>query len=485
MKSILRGAILAVALTGAGLGSVIAQKAPDNTPRTSIALEHGSHQLGNRTDLMMESWRNYGLGQFIHWGLYAIPGGHWEGKYYGGAAEWIRSWKDMPNEAYDKLYKEFDPQNFDPKAWAKQAKSMGAKYMIITTKHHDGFCLWPSEYTEYDVTNSPYGKDIIGPLVEAYDAEGIDVYLYFSVMDWNHPGYRSKLETEEDREAYESFKEFTRNQLLELLGLYPTTKGLWFDGTWDAAWKEQAAFADKLETEMREKIPGLIIGSRFRPDDYGNRHFDSNGDLMGDYEQGWERKLPETFEDTKGNDWDCVMTVPENQWGYHSDWRGHVKTSFELIEMLVKSVSLNGNFVMNFGPDGQGSIRQEETQLAAEIGDWMNVNHEAIYGCGYLDWKKQDWGYYTKNRETGKIYMVVFNMPLNGALKVKIPSKVSLGKVSPLENPKTNLEVEEIHRDEYLIHFENQKSSNSPVVIVIEPSFSEKQEGAEYQKAKT
>ncbi|WP_186757438.1 alpha-L-fucosidase [Echinicola salinicaeni] len=483
MKKLICGAALSVMFAGGNADLAMAQT-PKNTPRVSIALEHGAHNLGKRTDPMMGTWRNYGLGQFIHWGVYAIAGGHWDGKYYGGAAEWIRSWKEMPKDAYDNLYKQFDPKEFDAKAWAKQAKDMGAKYMIITTKHHDGFCLWPSEFTDYDVSNSPYKEDIIGPLVEAYDAEGIDVYLYFSVIDWNHPGYRSALKSEKDREEYEAFKEFTKNQLVELLERYPSTKGLWFDGTWDAAWKEQVAFADELEAELREMVPGLIIGSRFRPDDYGNRHFDSNGDLMGDYEQGWERKLPKTIEDVKGNDWDCVMTVPENQWGYHSDWRGHVKTSFELIEMLVHSVALNGNFVLNFGPNGEGGIRKEETQLATEIGDWMAVNHEAIYDCGYLDWEKQDWGYYTLDRKTGKIYMVVFNMPLNGALRVKTPNKVKLDKVYSLKDGK-NFTPEEIHKNEYFIHYTSDKQPESPMVFVIESSSGEEGKGHTYQKAKT
>ncbi|SHO64811.1 alpha-L-fucosidase [Algoriphagus zhangzhouensis] len=458
---------------------------PKNTPRTSLTLEYGAHRIGKRTDQMMETWRNYGLGQFIHWGVYALTGGHWDGEYYSGAAEWIRSWDKMPKDAYDQLYKSFDPKNYEPKAWAKQAKEMGAKYMIITTKHHDGFSLWPSKYTDYDVTNSPYGNDIIGPLVEAYDAEGIDVYLYFSVMDWSQPGYRVSLETEEDRTAYEDFKAFTRNQLIELLELYPSAKGLWFDGTWDEAWKEQAVFADELEKEMRAMIPGLIIGSRFRPDDYGNRHFDSNGDLMGDYEQGWERKLPNTYEDTKGNDWDAVMTVPENQWGYHSDWRGHVKSSYELIEMLVKSVSLDGNFVLNFGPDGQGNIRSEEAKLAKEIGDWMKVNQKAIYSCGYLNWQKQDWGYYTQSREDGKIYMVVFNQPLDGKLRVKTADKVILDKVYPLENPGMILTPELIQKNEYFIPVIMDQKWTSPYVIVVESSSTDEDKNGGFQKAKT
>ena len=120
-----------------------------------FVLEHGAHRTGKRTDADMQHWREYGLGQFIHWGVYAIPGGHWNGKCYDGAAEWIRSWNEMPVAAYDSLYKQFNPTSFDANYWAKMSENMGAKYVIITTKHHDGFCLWPSKFTNYSIKNTP------------------------------------------------------------------------------------------------------------------------------------------------------------------------------------------------------------------------------------------------------------------------------------------------------------------------------------------
>lgn len=384
-----------------------------------FVLEHGAHRTGKRTDADMQHWREYGLGQFIHWGVYAIPGGHWNGKCYDGAAEWIRSWNEMPVAAYDSLYKQFNPTSFDANYWAKMSENMGAKYVIITTKHHDGFCLWPSKFTNYSIKNTPYKKDILKQLVDAYNLRGIDVYLYFSIIDWNHTAYRSTLKSKQDSTAYEGFKQFTRNQLIELLTDYPTIKGFWFDGTWDKAWVNQSKFADELDVELRALHPGLIIGSRFRADELGKRGTDSNGQLMGDYEQGWERDLPNKIDDVHGNDWECVMTIPENQWGYHSEWKGYVKSSFNLIDMLVKSVSMNGNFVLNFGPDGNGNIRPEETKIAQEIGSWMKVNKEAVYGCTFTELKKQDWGYYT--RKNNKVFMTVVNRPLNNLLCVEIP----------------------------------------------------------------
>lgn len=471
-----------ILLLGVFIGQSEAQK------RASVPLKHGAHRVGKRTDAEMQRWREHGLGQFIHWGVYAIPGGHWEGKFYSGAAEWIRSWKDMPNEAYDNLYKAFNPTSFNAKHWAKMAKEMGVKYMIFTTKHHDGFCLWPSKYTDYTIAHSPYKKDIVKEVVDAYTQEGIDVHLYFSIIDWNHTGYRSAIpKTDEEKAGYEKFKTFTANQLKELLTNYPAIKGLWFDGSWDKAWINEAAWTDALGEELRAMHPGLIIGSRFRADENGKRHFDTNGDLIDDYEQGWERDLPNSIEDVYENDWDCIMTVPENQWGYHSDWRGYVKTSYDLIEMMAKSVSMNGNFVINFGPDGKGAIRSEETQLAKEIGEWMKVNNEAIYGCEYAGLKEQGWGYFTKKGNT--LYLLVFNRPISNKLKVVVPKGgIKPEKAYLLEN-KQKVEIINGGKNKqndniYYITVPDNYQTNKPFVITVDVN-EHASDSDTYQQART
>lgn len=141
--------------------------------------------------------------------------------------------KDWKN-TYDNLYKQFNPKDFDAKRWAKQAKDMGARYVIFTTKHHDGFALWPTKYSAYNITKTPYKKDIVKQIVDAYDAEGIDVFLYFSILEWNNPDYLYKEpQTAEEKAKYSKFLKYTENQLLELLKNYPQIKGFWFDGTWD------------------------------------------------------------------------------------------------------------------------------------------------------------------------------------------------------------------------------------------------------------
>jgi len=433
MKSILKTICVAV------LGLVFSQDSygqwtgPKVKPTEHKEVKYGSLTPEYRTDANMEAFRNYGLGQFIHWGLYAIPGNEWEGgsaRKGAAASEWIRTWSGPTapknwKETYDNLYKKFDPKDFDAKQWAKQAKDMGAKYMIFTTKHHDGFALWPTKYSGYNITRSPYKKDIVKEVVDAYTAEGIDVYLYFSILEWNNPDYLSKEpKTEEEKKNYDRFLQYTKNQLLELLANYPQIKGFWFDGTWDQSWVKAYDFTYNLEKELRAKHPGLIIGSRFRNDEHGKRHFDSNGKILGDYEQGWERKLPQEFEWLDGNDWDAVMTIPPNGWGYMKDWSGiYTKTTDDLLDMLMHTVSLNGNFVLNFGPDGQGLMHPEEDKIAKELGDWMKVNGEAVYGVRHADLPKTKLGYLTQKDKN--LYLTVFNRPVNNIARIAIPKKAT------------------------------------------------------------
>lgn len=428
--NVLKYSMLTLLGMGLASGQVSAQwTGPKQKPAERKEVKFGPITPKNRTDANMEAFRNYGLGQFIHWGLYAIPGNEWEGvsaRKGAAASERIRTWSG-PNapknwkETYDNLYKQFDPKSFDAKAWAKQAKDMGAKYMIFTTKHHDGFALWPTQYSEYDVMASPYKKDIVKEVVDAYTAEGIDVYLYFSVLEWNNPDYLTKAPvTAEEKAKYNKFLQYTKNQLMELLTNYPQIKGFWFDGTWDQSWVQSYEFTYNLEKELREKHPGLIIGSRFRNDEFGKRHFDSNGDILGDYEQGWERKLPQAYEWLDGNDWDAVMTIPPNGWGYMKDWSGlYTKTTDDLLDMLMQSVSLNGNFVLNFGPDGQGKMHPGEDKIAKELGAWMKVNGEAVHGARHADLPVSKLGYYTAKGNT--LYLSVFNRPVNNIARIAVP----------------------------------------------------------------
>nr|WP_204975472.1 alpha-L-fucosidase [Microbacterium esteraromaticum] len=386
--------------------------------------------VSRRDDEAMRRFRRYGLGQFIHFGLYSILGNEYQGvsAAEGAAApEWIRAWRgpSAPEgwpDTYDRLNESFDPAELDAEAWARQAKRMGARYVIFTTKHHDGFALWPSEHSDYTVAHSPCERDLVGEVVDAYTAEGIDVFLYFSVLDWHHPGYIGSVPSDAaEKQGWQEFLDYTRAQLLELLDRYPAARGLWFDGTWDESWIASYEFTHRLERELRERRPGLIIGSRFRNDEHGARHFDSDGALLGDYEQGWERKLPESFEMLAGNDWDCAMTIGPNAWGYMRDTRGqYQKTADDLIDLLMRCRSMNGNLVVNFGPDGTGRMTEHESDVAEQLGAWVSANGEAVYDAGHVDLDRTGMGWLTGTGE--RLFLTVINRPVNGVARLRFPS---------------------------------------------------------------
>lgn len=446
-KLFLTAALFSATLSYAQVGT---QQASVKLPaEMEIKLEYGADRLGKRYDKDMQKFRENRLGAFVHWGLYAIPGGEWNGKVYHGAAEWLKAWAKVPIGEWLDLMEQWNPTDYNPVKWAKSFKKMGVKYVKITTKHHEGFCLWPSKYTKYTVANTPYKKDLIGPLVKACNDEGIDIAFYFSVMDWSHPDYRYDIKTPEDQVAFNRFLDFTENQLRELATTYPTVKDFWFDGTWDKSIKKNGWWTAKMERMLKELVPGVTVNSRLRADDYGKRHFDSNGHLMGDYESAYERRLPDPVKDLQVVDWDweACMTVPENQWGYHKDWSlSYVKTNEEILERVVHAVSMGGNMLVNFGPMANGDFRKEEKDIMDYIGRWMNKNGECIYGCGYAGLPKQDWGYFTKDKKGG-IYMIVFNRPFSGMLRVNVPKGMQIEKAESLNGGE--LKVMETTRNEY------------------------------------
>ena len=415
-------------------------------PKPRVELKYGAQREGRRPDTAMARWRAHRLGMIIHFGLYSQAGGTWDGISYPSAAEFIKANAKVPDVEYDKLLKTFNPDKKAPKNWARLAKQLGAKYVVITTKHHEGFCLWPSKHTDFAVHSTPYKTDFLGEFINACEEEGLDVMLYYSILDWHHKSWRYALKDEDDRTEFMKYWKFATLQLEELLDRYPGVKGFWFDGTWDSSVKNNGYLTYELEQRLRKIKPDLVIGSRLRADETGARHFDANGQLMGDYEQGWERKLPVA---PLENDWECVMTVPENQWGYHAKWSGHVKDSIELIEMLARCTALDGNFVLNIGPQGNGSIRSEEIQLIQEIGTWMDINSHAIYNCGTSGLEKQDWGWITAREGSTELNAIIFNVPVSGRLNMQL-KKGEVIKSATLGGK--NLQIEENGNGRYFIH---------------------------------
>lgn len=464
MNKILQTLVLSFLLVTGGYAQ---QKQALLPAEQEILLKYGANRLGKRSDAEMQKFRDNRLGALLCWGLYAIPGGEWNGKIYRGAAEWLQQWAKIPTAEWKALANQWNPGKFNAQEWVDLMKTMGVKYVKITTKFHDGFCLWPSKYSDFTIANTPYQKDLLGELVNAFNEAGIDVHFYYSVLEWNHPDWRYDIKSEEDAAAFRRFLAYEENQLSELATRYPTVKDFWFDGTWDASVKKNGWWTAHVEKMLKEMLPGVTINSRLRADDYGKRHFDSNGHLMGDYESGYERRLPDSVKDLKVTrwDWEACMTVPENQWGYHKDWSlSYVKTPLEVLERIVHAVSMGGNMAVDFGPKADGTFRTEEKEMATYIGKWMHKYGECIYGCDYAGWKKQSWGYYT--RKNNDVYMVVFNPSYSGHLSVFVPKEQRILKATLLNSDK-EVPVYEVARNEYNVDILFDKYSEPFVIKLI------------------
>jgi alpha-L-fucosidase len=342
-------------------------------------------------DARMKWWRDGKFGMFIHWGLYAIPAGEWKGQKVPGIGEWIMHRARIPKEEYAPLQKQFNPVKFDADQWVDIAKRAGMKYIVITSKHHDGFCLFDSKLTDYDMAGTPYQRDLLKPLADACHREGIEICWYHSIMDWYHPDAKGA--------RFPQYVEHMRGQLKELLTNYGKIGVLWFDGEWIGEWTEPQGV--ELEKYIRSLQPDLIVNNRVgkrkrAPGDFGTP----------------EQHIPATG--MPGWDWETCMTM-NGTWGFKKDDHNW-KSTEDLIHKLVDIVSKGGNFLLNVGPTADGLIPEPSVQRLAEMGAWMDVNGESIYGTTASPFKRLAWGRCTK--KPGVIYLHVFDWPSDKKLTV-------------------------------------------------------------------
>jgi len=318
------------------------------------------------------------FGMFIHFGLYALPARH----------EWVKNRECTPEEKYDKYFAHFDPDLFDAKDWARQAKAAGMKYAVLTTKHHEGFCLFDSEYTDYKATNTPFGRDIIREYVDAFRAEGIRIGFYYSLIDWHHPDFtidrfhprRNDPDAEKKNEGRDMsrYAEYMRNQVRELLTNYGKIDILWFDFSYPNPGSPTARFpkgkgredweSEKLIALARELQPGIVIDNRA----------DIEQDLWTPEQvqpQEWLRH-PETGEYLV---WEACQTF-SGSWGYYRDEQTW-KSPEQLLKLLINTVSLGGNLIMNVGPTARGYFDKRAEKSLEVYADWMKYNSRSIYGC--------------------------------------------------------------------------------------------------------
>ena len=375
------------------------------TPIEETAEEH---------DLRMAWWREARFGMFIHWGLYAIPSGHWNGRRTGGA-EWILNTAKIHPDAYMPLQQQFNPVDFDATQWAMIARNAGMRYMVITSKHHDGFCLWPSAFTEFDVEGTPFKRDIMGELSEACRNEGIVFCMYHSIMDWTHPDYLPRRAWDDrptDDADFERYVGYMRNQLGELVENYGPGV-LWFDGEWEGTWTHEHGQA--MYDHVRTLDPKIIVNNRVDTGRTGMAGLTRAGGYRGDFGTP-EQQIPATGM-PPGVDWETCMTM-NRSWGYQS-FDTAFKSTEDLVRKLVDIASKGGNFLLNVGPDARGRFPQESIDRLAGMGDWMQVNGRSIHGTHGTCFPDLDWGRCTRRtlpNGNERLYLHVFDRPADGEL---------------------------------------------------------------------
>jgi alpha-L-fucosidase len=366
-------------------------------------------------DARMEWWRDARFGMFIHWGLYAVPAGEWKDET--GHGEWIRTTAQIPLEEYDKFRDQFNPVNFDAEKWVKAAKDAGMKYIVITSKHHDGFCLFDSKQTDFDVMSTPFERDILKELARECKKQGVKLCFYHSIMDWHHPDYLPRRGWETDRSAegadLNRYITYMKAQLRELTKNYGDIGVLWFDGEWEETWKHE--YGVDLYNYVRNLQPSIIINNRVDNGRSGMEGMTREGGYAGDFGTP-EQEIPATG--IPSIDWETCMTMNDH-WGYNKndkDW----KSTSDLIRKLTDISSKGGNFLLNVGPKADGTFPEESIIRLKEIGQWMDKNSEAIYETKASPFQKLDWGRCTQKQITGgtRLYLHIFDWPEDAELKV-------------------------------------------------------------------
>ena len=367
-------------------------------------------------DKRMQWWREARFGMFIHWGLYAVPAGEWKGSTRH--AEWIRTTAEIPLAEYDQLVPQFHPASFNAESWVQMAKDAGMKYITITSKHHDGFCLWDSKETDFDIMSTPFKRDVLKELADACrKIGGIRLCFYHSIMDWHHPDYNERRPWEKDRPTggtdRNRYIRYMKNQLKELITRYGDIGVLWFDGEWEGFWTHQDGV--DLYNYVRSLKPDIIINNRVDKGRGGMAGMTTAG-YAGDFGTP-EQEIPETG--WPGVDWESCMTMNDN-WGYNKADL-HFKSTTDLIRKLVDIASKGGNFLLNIGPRADGSFPSESVERLKAIGDWMKVNGRSIYGSSASPFEHIPWGRVSMKTagDHTQLFLHVFDWPPDGILKLE------------------------------------------------------------------
>jgi alpha-L-fucosidase len=372
-------------------------------------------------DARMAWWHDARFGMFIHWGLYAIPAGEYKGQRSKEIGEWIMSWANIPRAEYEKFAPQFNPVKFDAGEWCRIASDAGMKYLVITSKHHDGFSMYDSAVSDYDIVDAtPYKKDPMRALADECRRRGVRFAFYYSIMDWHHPSQYVDAPKKDPTAGHgqtkirdgrkEEYVAYMKAQLRELVTKYDPAI-LWFDGEWVDWWTEEDG--QDLYKYVRGLKPNILINNRVGKGRKGMEGLSKTDRVYaGDFGTP-EQQIPASG--LPGVDWESCMTMNDT-WGfkhYDENW----KSSERLIRNLIDIVSKGGNYLLNVGPTAEGLIPAPSVQRLADMGRWMKVNGEAIYGSGASPFKEQlSWGRAT--RKAGKLYLHVFEWPADGRLEL-------------------------------------------------------------------
>ena len=332
------------------------------------------------------------FGLFLHWGVYAIP----------ARGEWVRNYDEMKEEDYIPFVKEFNPEAFDPHAWAKAARQAGMKYAVMTAKHHDGYCLFDTKTTDFK-----YKEDLVRKYLDAFREEGLKVGLYYSLIDWHHPDFphygdrhhpmRNHPEFSNENRDWNRYLDYMHTQIRELLTGYGKLDIMWFDFSYNEMKKDKCG-AETIRDMIDAYQPDMITDNRMEGDGIypGSIMEEHPSRTAGDFTSPEQMIPPYGIVNKVGKPvpWEACITMNEH-WGYCAKDTNY-KSATLLIRTLVECVSKNGNMILNVGPDARGRFPKQSVQILKEIGEWMEYNSASIYGCGASDLEKPEWGRYTQ-----------------------------------------------------------------------------------------
>jgi alpha-L-fucosidase len=420
MRMMMSG-LLAVAVMGCVMDVKQASAAAATEPATAPAST--APQVNETTaqrDARLKWWREARFGMFIHWGVYSVPAGTWQGKQIPGIGEWIMNNGKIPVADYAGFTKQFNPVKFDANKWVEIAQNAGVKYIVITAKHHDGFAMFHTAVDDYNIVDAtPYKHDPLKDLAEAAASHGMKLGFYYSQsQDWHHPGGAALHGGHWDKAQDGDYDEYLKNvalpQVREILTNYGKVAELWFDTPVEMTPARAAPFLDLLALQ-----PEMVFNNRLE-----------TGKKVGDFDTP-EQYIPATG--FPGKDWETCMTMNDT-WGYKS-YDDHWKSAAMLIQNLINAASKGGNYLLNVGPTSEGEIPEASVERLAAMGAWMKVNGEAIYGTTASPFRLQHWGRCTKKVEDGKttLYLEVFDWPKNGELS--LPVKNAVEKAYLLASP--------------------------------------------------